>query len=1059
MIIVKRILSLILLGLLTSINLSENILAQTKSSELIELSIKLNREQLLKSKFSNNDNLFNLIEDKNHFNTNLFDLYINKPSNSNSIHPKRSSRIIAHKPRLPKILSQSDLGALQSTQTDAIKTNGSSLFNIEANGWNIGLWDAGNPLETHQEFGNRIQIADTNLSITINSHATSVASSAIANGTNTDAIGAASEANIQSYDWNNDESEMAYAAANELKLSVHPYVESTGWYYNWFNDNRWVWYADTSMSTSENTSFGYYSEQAKNWDEIAYLAPLYLIVKAVGNFRGIGPENQPTEHWVPYYDENSESWEWNLSTSIRDINGGISGYESLSHSALAKNILSIASTFKLNSEYTQASDVLIGSNSSFGPTDDGRIKPDISVPGQNLNIATSSSNTSYAISSGTSYASGLAAGILANLQSFYTDLHTKNPRSSMLKALVIQTADEAGDFDGPDYKFGWGLLNSERAARLLYNFSISNPLVFLADTSISNGETIEFLFNPYSYSEVKATLCWTDPAGTLPPYSLNPSNSILVNDLDIRIYDEELNEYLPWKLDRANPSSAAIKADNSIDNIEQISLNNSSGLLIVRITHKETLTASQKFSLIVSAGEPSSSQTISGDAGWRLLSYPQNISISQVSEQSYVQGIDGLLYGSTFNSNIYTSFSNGVWGQPLNSSDVIEKGKGYIQYFYNNNFTTNSELPIHLFTGTIETRKSVIVNLEQTGRKFTMIGNPFSRSIRFDELQTLNGDITDIGWKWDPINGWFSISQLEQDLINPHEGFFLETIDADQLVIPFSARQLNNENLKNRVNEDLKFYISLRNANPYSSKDTGVRIKHLADDFQNPKIHLTKKPSPLHYNFAELNLHLPENDLNKADNNEFFQIPLLFKNKNIVQVYLSLKTTQTGLYTIQTDFPSKYKETILVSIEDSSKQQRRILHSDDSFTIEITDKNLRADKIYYSENLLLTFEETQTTSIERVPLVNSKEIFITSSVAPNPFNPITSFQLNVLEPNHFLIQLYSITGKLIQTLSDSNLKTGNYSFSVNGNNLSSGIYIIRVSSKNKKEIKKITLIK
>jgi len=1059
MLIVKRILGFLLSGFLLPNIFSVDILAQTKSSELIDLSKKLNSEQTYQSIFNNKNIVFNLIVKNNIINNNLFYLYSKNTSTYNPVLKKNHTASLSQKPPLPRILSQSDLGALQSTQTDAIKTNGSSLFNIEANGRNIGLWDAGNPRLTHQEFGNRVLIADTNLSITTNNHATAVAGSAIANGTNSVAIGAASEAVIQSYDWNNDESEMAYAAANELKLSIHPYVESTGWYFNWFNDNRWVWYADTSISITENAAFGYYAEQAKNWDEIAYLAPNYLIVKAAGNFRGIGPETQPVEHWIPYYNEINESWEWNLSTSIRDINGGASGFETISHSSLAKNILTIANTFKLNTTYSQALDIFIGTNSSFGPTDDGRIKPDISVPGQNLDLASSTSNTSYTTSSGTSFASGIAAGILANLQSFYNDLFTTNPSSSMMKALVIQTADEAGEFDGPDYKFGWGLMNAERAARILYNFSISNPLVLIADTSISNSETIEFEFNPYFYSEVKATICWTDPAGTPPPYSLNPSNSALVNDLDIRIYDEELNEYLPWKLDRANPSSAAIKTDNSIDNIEQISLNNSSGILTVRITHKGTLSTSQRFSLIISAGEPSISRTISGDAGWRLLSFPEDLSISQASEQSFIQGINGLEYDTTYNSNIYTTFFNDIWNTPEIGSEVIEKGSGFIQYFYNNNFTSNSHLPIQIFSGTIESKQNIIIDLEKTGSKFTMAGNPFARPIRFDELLSLNGDIADIGWKWDVVNGWISISQTNQDLINPHEGFFIESIDADQIEIPYSSRRLTSENLKNRVSEDLIFTVSLKNGSSYDAKDNGVRIKYLQDYSQNPRLFQTRKPDPLHYNYAKLDLHLVESDIKNGENNNFFQIPLLFRDKKVVQAYLSLKSTQAGVYTIQSELPSLFKESLIVSLQESSQNSPITLNGNDSFTIKITEKHKKSDNLYYSENLLLTFEKIQSTFLYEEMEFKEHQSFFTSSVAPNPFNPSTNLQLNVLEPTHFLIQLYSINGKQIKTLFNSDLRSGNYSFSIDGSNLSSGIYFIRIYTKNKTKVNKITLIK
>ncbi|WP_245688822.1 hypothetical protein [Riemerella columbipharyngis] len=45
---------------------------------------------------------------------------------------------------------------------------------------------------------------------------------------------------------------------------------------------------------------------------------------------------------------------------------------------------------------------------------------------------------------------------------------------------------------------------------------------------------------------------------------------MLVNDLDVRVYKDNAEVGLPWRLDPANPAQAAAKGDNNIDNVEQI---------------------------------------------------------------------------------------------------------------------------------------------------------------------------------------------------------------------------------------------------------------------------------------------------------------------------------------------------------------------------------------------------------------------------------------------------------------------------------------------------------
>lgn len=54
------------------------------------------------------------------------------------------------------------------------------------------------------------------------------------------------------------------------------------------------------------------------------------------------------------------------------------------------------------------------------------------------------------------------------LQQHYQNTHSSTRmRSATLKGLALHSADEAGSADGPDYIYGWGLMNAERAAELI----------------------------------------------------------------------------------------------------------------------------------------------------------------------------------------------------------------------------------------------------------------------------------------------------------------------------------------------------------------------------------------------------------------------------------------------------------------------------------------------------------------------------------------------------------------------------------------------------------------
>ncbi len=98
--------------------------------------------------------------------------------------------------------------------------------------------------------------------------------------------------------------------------------------------------------------------------------------------------------------------------------------------------------------------------SSFGPTADGRIKPDVAAPGVRVPVAIGT--TEYARANGTSFAAPLAAGVAAQMLQANPDL-TPNDVKQVLK----QTAHNSVS---PDNALGWGIINAgaavEEALRL-----------------------------------------------------------------------------------------------------------------------------------------------------------------------------------------------------------------------------------------------------------------------------------------------------------------------------------------------------------------------------------------------------------------------------------------------------------------------------------------------------------------------------------------------------------------------------------------------------------------
>jgi hypothetical protein len=213
------------------------------------------------------------------------------------------------------------------------------------------------------------------------------------------------------------------------------------------------------------------------------------------------------------------------------------GTGSVGSPSTAKSAVSVGATLRGTSADSMAS------FSSCGPTADGRIKPDITVPGSSivsanndLNVTTNNCGT--ITMSGTSMASPGAAGLSALIRQYYTDgwyptggkVSTDGftPSAALIKATLINSAvNMAGTTAIPANCQGWGRVLLENAL----SFTGQARKLFVKDTdSFNAGSTNEdrtYNFTVSTGESLKVTLAWTDYPST-PAASTN-----LNNDLDL----------------------------------------------------------------------------------------------------------------------------------------------------------------------------------------------------------------------------------------------------------------------------------------------------------------------------------------------------------------------------------------------------------------------------------------------------------------------------------------------------------------------------------------------
>ena len=464
-----------------------------------------------------------------------------------------------NKPIYYKTLNQN---AAISTRVNHLNTGGSLGLELEGQNMTAYVWDGGWVYTNHQEFDgpggdDRVTIGDDENQYS--EHGTHVTGTILASGVNPEAKGMAPQAKGVSYRWSQDIPEGAAAAADGMLLSNHSY--------------------GYPLNNVQNGA-GIYGYDAKEFDAIMYNAPYYLQVVSAGNDGG------------------------NNSANTDPLEGN-SQFDKLTGMNTAKNNLSVANGQDADID---ADGNLISMNrnngSSEGPTDDLRIKPDITGNGTALLSPTNDSN-GYGSYSGTSMSGPNVMGSLLLVQQHYNNVYGSFMLGATLKGLALHTADDITPDNsngssqalfGPDATTGWGLLNTKFAVETINKVGFQSVI---KEKTLNNGDVFTMNIKSDGANPLMVSISWTDVAGEQNNVVNDPTPA-LVNDLDIRVsqvIDGETTEYLPWKLTSVNTNE---QGDNLVDPFEKIEIDGASGEYVITISHKGALVNdSQNYSLIV----------------------------------------------------------------------------------------------------------------------------------------------------------------------------------------------------------------------------------------------------------------------------------------------------------------------------------------------------------------------------------------------------------------------------------------------------------------------------
>ncbi|MCP5463077.1 MAG: S8 family serine peptidase [bacterium] len=510
----------------------------------------------------------------------------------------------------PVSLQNIDAGKLSNVFWD---NNGSitGLFETDfltGSGVNVAVRDVGK-IYNHQDFSGRLTTVDHDF---VSSHATHVAGTiggVLDNDGNIDTGGMAESVNLYSYSLF---VVGTFQAVQEIDFTIdfvsaietysasiinNSWGSTIGWDYYPNSRGIFVWdWRDTIHL------FGKYTSGSEDMDDFMhdYYDNDALILKAAGNERD-DEDDDPNDlnnhpHDGEYYS---------------DSEGLYSGYYyCLEPLSCAKNIITIGAVGTDNSENESTS------FSSWGPTGDGRVKPDVVADGFEL-LSTWVDN-GYNEDDGTSMACPVVTGISALIFQEYKDSYGSFPTADIVKALLCNYAMDQGN-PGPDFSYGFGIVDAKASIECIQNLDGTSGGHIITSSIDETGSSLEYqltiLENDSDNESLRITLCWIDPPGN--PQAVNA----IVNDLDLVVVDNDgvarypfyFKEYDASPLPEAeeptvDPTEPAKIGFNRYDTVEQVIIEADNenrlapGTYNVRITGFKLPYLNQPFAVVSSVG-------------------------------------------------------------------------------------------------------------------------------------------------------------------------------------------------------------------------------------------------------------------------------------------------------------------------------------------------------------------------------------------------------------------------------------------------------------------------
>ena len=463
---------------------------------------------------------------------------------------------------------------------------------------------------------------------------------------------------------------------------------------------------------------------------------------------------------------------------------------------------------------------------------------------------------------------------------------------------------------------------------------------------------------------------------------------------------------------------------------------------------------------------PATTTTITGDAGWRLLSLPiTGGDVSDVSDDSPVQGIAG---GSNTGSpsNFYIYDNSGAWEEPSNATTAWGDGYGFAMYFYNNTSNGSSALPVTLDASGSEPGSNVTVNLYGgAANRYTLVGNPFASNINTNSITVTGGSIQNNISFWNDAGSTYSAQDRTGPyIIAPWQGFFVETSDASasSITIPTTAKTTSatSGTFFSKVADirgDINFALTSETTN-----DQAIRLSLRANATPDWDLDDASKLTPLLPAYATLGF--ATNDMVKSVESLPYRLEeevTLPMQLDLVGVEGEFSLGWDGLETIPDEW-----ELVLHDYEQGTSVNLRDI---DEYTFdaepEVASKRNPLSILTMPGKAISKTTQDNRFAITIQPNSVANELnsmaysFNLEQNYPNPFNPSTTISYTIAKEGMVELTVFNTVGQQITKLVNTTQVPGDYNVTWNTSNAPSGIYFYRLEVADGSMTRRMTVIK